>query len=100
MDLSQALRAAGFDVPSREQRVERALEQGETLARRLGRLPRLVDWERARAGSAGMLSQWQVYRLFADGRGGWSAFRDALRERLARDGTAVGPDGRLRGEPD
>jgi len=27
------------------------------------------------------MSEWQVYRLFAQGRGGWGAFRAALRER-------------------
>jgi hypothetical protein len=36
--LSNALRAAGFDVPGRDERLERALGQGERLARRLGRL--------------------------------------------------------------
>jgi hypothetical protein len=93
--LTNALRAAGFDVPSRDERLERALAQGERLARRLGRLPRLADWARAQERDARLLSQWQVYRLFGDGRGGWPTFQYLLRERLARNGRAVRPDGRL-----
>ena len=34
--LAQALREAGFDVPVGEERLERAVEQGAALARRLG----------------------------------------------------------------
>jgi hypothetical protein len=93
--LSNALRAAGFDVPGREERAERALVEGEQLSRRLGRLPRFSDWQRAHRRSRAMLSEWQVYRLFAGGQGGWSAFCAALRTRLAGSGVEVGPDGRL-----
>jgi hypothetical protein len=93
--LSSALREAGFDVPGREERAERALVEGEELSRRLGRLPRFSDWQRAHRRRRAMLSEWQVYRLFADGRGGWPAFGAALRERLARGGVEVDPDGRL-----
>jgi Homing endonuclease associated repeat len=93
--LSNALRAAGYDVPSRAERAERALEQGERLARRLHRLPRLADWERARGRSPGMLSRWQVVRLFPGGRGGWTSFQRELRGRLERQGVGVKPDGRL-----
>jgi hypothetical protein len=95
--LSNALREAGFDVPKRVERQERALAEGERLARSLRRLPSFVDWQRARRRRAGMLSEWQVYRLFATGAGGWPAFRRALAERLAGSGVEVGPDGRLRG---
>ena len=42
--LAQALREAGFDVPVGEERLERAVEQGATLARTLGRLPKMADW--------------------------------------------------------
>jgi hypothetical protein len=42
-----------------------------------------------------MLSEWQVYRLFADGRGGWTTFREVLRDRLEAKGVEIGPDGRL-----
>jgi HNH endonuclease len=93
--LTNALRSAGFDVPRGEERLERALSQGERLARRLGRLPRLADWARAHERDGRLLSEWQVYRLFAGGRGGWPTFQHLLRERLARSGVAVRPDGRV-----
>jgi hypothetical protein len=93
--LSSALRAAGFDVPARDERVQRALDQGERLAGRLGRLPRFADWQRARRRSPRMLSEWQVYRLFAGGRGGWTTFRAALQDRLEAKGAQIGPDGRV-----
>jgi hypothetical protein len=93
--LTNALRAAGFDVPSRDQRLERALVQGERLARRLGRLPRLADWARAHERDPRVLSQWQVYRLFERGGGGWPTFQYLLRARLARNGHTVRPNGRL-----
>jgi hypothetical protein len=93
--LSSALRAAGFDVPARAERIQRALDQGERLTGRLGRLPGFADWQRARRRSPRMLSEWQVYRLFADGRGGWTTFRGVLRDRLEAKGVEIGPDGRL-----
>jgi hypothetical protein len=93
--LSSALRAAGFDVPARDERIQRALDQGERLARRLGRLPRFTDWQRARRRSPRMLSEWQVYRLFAGERGGWTTFQSALCGRLEGKGVRIRPDGRL-----
>ncbi|MGH3036703.1 MAG: homing endonuclease associated repeat-containing protein [Gaiellaceae bacterium] len=93
--LSSALRAAGFDVPARDERLRRALDQGERLAGRLGRLPRFADWQRARRRSPRMLSEWQVYRLFAEGRGGWTTFRAALRDRLEEKGVEIEPNGRV-----
>jgi len=80
--LSNALREAGFPVPRRSERREQALEEGVSVARRLGRTPAFSDWKRARAAQPELLSEWQVYRLFAQGRGGWAAFRAALNERL------------------
>jgi hypothetical protein len=93
--LTNALRAAGFDVPRGNERLERALQQGERLARRLGRLPRLADWSRACERDPRLLSEWQVYRLFSGGKGGWTTFQYVLRERLARGDIEVAPDGRL-----
>src|SRR6266536_3083630 len=46
--LASALREAGFDVPVGEEKLERALEQGILLARRLKRLPKFADWADAR----------------------------------------------------
>jgi hypothetical protein len=92
---SNALRAAGFDVPRGDERLERALEQGERLARRLGRLPGFSDWAHAKQRDARLLGEWQVYRLFARGRGGWATFQYMLRERLTQAGLDVGPDGKL-----
>jgi Homing endonuclease associated repeat len=84
--LSNALREAGFDVPQRGERRDRALRQGVSLAGRLGRLPTFTDWKHARARTPGLLSEWQVYRLFADGAGGggWAAFRAALGDQIER----------------
>ena len=93
--LSSALRAAGFDLPARDERIQRALDQGERLTGRLGRLPRFADWQRARRRSPRMLSEWQVYRLFAGGRGGWTAFRAVLRDRLETKGVEIRADGRV-----
>jgi len=88
--LSNALRAAGFDVPRREERRERALLQGRRLAADLGRLPRFADWAEARRRDGSMLSEWQVYRLFAGGRGGWTNFLAALGARLQPSGVEEG----------
>ena len=62
--LANALREAGFDVPVGEERLERAVEQGAALARRLGRLPKFADWAAARKADAALLTEWQVYRMF------------------------------------
>jgi Homing endonuclease associated repeat len=95
--LTNALREAGFDVPVGEERLERAIHQGEALAQQLGRLPRFVDWAEARRADPELLSEWQVYRMFDSRRGAWSTFQFLVRDRLLERGIEVGPDGSLRG---
>jgi hypothetical protein len=91
--LTTALREAGFDVAVGEERLERAIDQGCALARRLGRLPRFGDWSAARRANASMLTEWQVYRLFDARRGAWATFLYLVRERLRDEGTRVADDG-------
>jgi hypothetical protein len=93
--LTQALREAGFDVPVGEERVARAVKQGAGLARRLGRLPKFADWAEARRGDGTLLTEWQVYRLFEQGRGAWATFQFLVAEQLAEEGVEVSPEGRL-----
>jgi HNH endonuclease len=95
--LSNALRDAGFDVPVGEERLERAVEQGAALARKLGRLPKFADWAEARKEDDSMLTEWQVYRMLDARRGAWSTFQFLVRERLDERGVRVGSDGRLLG---
>ena len=91
--LSTALREAGFDVAVGEERLERAIAQGATLARSIGRLPKFGDWQAARRTDAAMLTEWQVYRLFDARRGAWATFQYLVRERLLDEGATVGADG-------
>jgi hypothetical protein len=93
--LSTALREAGFDVAVGEERLERAVEQGVALARRLGRLPKFADWADARREDETLMTEWQVYRLFDARRGAWSTFQFLIAERLRESGTEVGPGGKL-----
>jgi len=93
--LTSALREAGFDVPVGEERLERAIEQGEALAEKLGRLPRFVDWAEARRADRALLSEWQVYRMFDARRGAWSTFQFLVRDRLLARGIQVASDGTL-----
>ncbi len=93
--LSNALREAGFDVPVGEERLERAVEQGLELARKLGRLPKFADWAEARKEDDSLLTEWQVYRMLDARRGAWSTFQFLVRERLDEQGVRVSTDGRL-----
>jgi hypothetical protein len=90
---SEALREAGYDVPRGEERLERAIAQGALLAREVGRLPKMADWKDARASDAGLLSEWQVYRLIDVQRGAWTAFQFLVRKRLEQEGETVRADG-------
>jgi hypothetical protein len=92
--LTAALREAGFDVPVGEERLERAVEQGAAMARRLGRLPKMDDWKRARRDDPSLFSEWQVYRLL-DSSPPWAAFQFLVRERLRAEGEDVRTDGTL-----
>jgi Homing endonuclease associated repeat len=94
--LTKAVREAGFDVPVGEERLERAVEQGAALARRLRRLPRFADWATAHERDSRLPSEWQVYRLAGGGKGAWASFQYLVRNNLAADGVEVEPDGRLR----
>jgi hypothetical protein len=93
--LTNALREAGFDVPVGEERLERAVEQGTALARKLGRLPKFADWAEARKEDESLLTEWQVYRMLDARRGAWSTFQFLVRERLDEQGVRVSTDGRL-----
>ena len=93
--LANALREAGFDVPVGEERLERAVEQGGMLARRLGRLPKMADWKAARSSDPSLLTEWQVYRMVDIQPGTWSAFQYLVRERLRDEGVEVAPGGSL-----
>jgi hypothetical protein len=93
--LSAALKEAGFDVPVGEERLERAVEQGVALARKLGRLPKFADWAEERKADATLLTEWQVYRMFDARRGAWATFQFLIRQRLLEEGTTVATDGSL-----
>ena len=93
--LTNALREAGFDVPVGEERLERAVEDGVALARRLGRLPKFADWAEARRADPAMLTEWQVYRMFEARRGAWSTFQFLIAQRLRDEGIDVADDGTL-----
>ena len=95
--LGNALRDAGFEVLQGEERLERAVEQGATLARSLGRLPKMADWAEARKADPALLSEWQVYRMLDVPRGAWTAFQFLVRQRLREEGAEVLPDGALDG---
>ena len=92
---TEALRAAGFDVPVGEERLERAIVQGVEIARRLGRLPRFADWKEARLADPTLLTEWQVYRMLEAGPGAWPTLQYLVRERLLTEGVTVEPNGTL-----
>jgi hypothetical protein len=93
--LTNALREAGFDVPVGEERLERAIEQGAALASEIGRLPKFADWAGARREDPGLMTEWQIYRMFDARRGAWSTFQYLVREQLREHGVDVRADGSL-----
>ena len=93
--LKNALREAGFDVPVGEERLERAIEQGVGIARKVGRLPKFADWKEARRDDPELMSEWQVYRMLEPGGGAWGTLQYLVRERLVESGAEVSAEGRL-----
>ena len=93
--LTTALREAGFDVPVGEEKLDRAVEQGVRLARRLKRLPKFADWAEARKKDDALMTEWQVYRLFESRRGVWATFQFLISERLREQGVKVSAEGRV-----
>jgi hypothetical protein len=93
--LTTALREAGFDIPVGEERLERAVEQGVRLARKLKRLPKFADWAEARKADDTLLTEWQVYRMFDSRRGAWATFQFLISERLREQGVQVSAEGRV-----
>lgn len=80
----EALIAAGFDAPDKDERMERTIDHGAAFLTRAGRLPSFRDWERLRGGRDDVLTAWQIYRAFDSCGGAWSAFQFAVSERAAQ----------------
>ncbi|HEY4348453.1 MAG TPA: hypothetical protein VGM80_12765 [Gaiellaceae bacterium] len=91
--LSAALREAGYEIALGEERLEQAVERGADLAIELGRLPKFADWAAMRRTTPGMLTEWQVYRMFDARRGAWATFQFLVRRRLLEQGAGVQSDG-------
>jgi len=79
--MREALRLAGFEAPSRDERLDRAVEHGAAFLLRTGRLPSFRDWERIRGDRDEIMTAWQIYRTFEKLGGAWSAFQFAVDER-------------------
>lgn len=79
-----ALAAAGYDAPTRQERLERSIDHGAFFMVRTGSLPSFRDWDRIRGDRDDLLSAWQIYRAFEPCGGAWSAFQFAVDSRAAR----------------
>ncbi len=79
--MREALREAGFEAPTKDERMARSIDHGAAFLLRTGRLPSFRDWERIRGGRDGVMTAWQVYRAFESIGGAWSAFQFAVDER-------------------
>src|SRR5688500_2063291 len=84
--LTTALREAGYDIPVGEERLERAVEQGVRLARKVKRLPKFADWAEARKHDDTLLTERQVYRMCDSRRGAGGAFQVLSPRRLHEQG--------------
>ena len=58
-----------------------------------------ADWAEARRSDPGMLTEWQVYRMFEARRGAWATFQFLIRRRLLEEGTEVLSDGTVASPP-
>ena len=89
--MQEALRLAGFDAPSKDERLARSIEHGAAFLLRTGRLPSFRDWERIRGDREDVMTSWQLYRTFERLGGAWSAFQFAVDERAQaiRDTSSV-----------
>ncbi len=79
--MREALALAGFDSPSKDERLARSIDHGAAFYLRTGRLPSFRDWERIRGGRDEVMTAWQLYRMFEKLGGAWSAFQFAVDER-------------------
>lgn len=82
--MREALRQAGFEAPSRDERMARSIDHGAAFLLRTGRLPSFRDWERIRGGREDVMTAWQLYRAFEAIGGAWSAFQFAVDERATQ----------------
>lgn len=87
--MREALRLAGFDAPSKDERLARAVEHGAQFLLRTGRLPSFRDWERIRGDRDEIMTAWQLYRAFEQVGGAWSAFQFSVDERARQLAPAV-----------
>ena len=93
--LARALREAGYDVAVGEERLERAVGQGASSRGGSAGCPSSPTGPPPGAESRGMLTEWQVYRMFESRRGAWATFQFLVRQRLLDEGTEVRKDGAL-----
>ena len=88
--MREALRQAGFEAPSKDERLARSVDHGAAFLLRTGRLPSFRDWERIRGNRDDVMTAWQLYRAFERMGGAWSAFQFAVDERArALQGAAI-----------
>lgn len=87
--MREALRLAGFEAPSADERLVRSINHGAEFLLRTGRLPSFRDWERIRGERDDVMTAWQLYRTFERLGGAWSAFQFAVDERAREIGVLV-----------